>query len=190
MPNPKMAQRSNIVIVSKRQKKAQQDLASAGYLLVDVTSTSPDPTFRRFSPFYPHGNIPIPGTSNTTTSQSVEGLWQGLKVFENEDIDPKKFAVTNMRNIKRPAGNKRGRVIGHKYGDSIIDYVTSRKLIYIPAYMYVLENHLQVEMLFLTNLLKEGNKLALIDYETNEDPEDTRKPMSHAALIASSLNSP
>lgn len=35
------------------------------------------------------------------TAQSVEGVWQGLKVFESEDIDTSKLAVANMKGIKR-----------------------------------------------------------------------------------------
>ena len=35
--------------------------------------------YKTLSPFYPHGGIPIP-FSGSVTSQSVEGIWQGLKV--------------------------------------------------------------------------------------------------------------
>lgn len=45
----------------------------------------------------------------------MEGLWQGLKVFEREDIDPAKWAVTSMSGIKR-SGKSRGAVLGHRFG--------------------------------------------------------------------------
>src|SRR4051794_2019917 len=45
-------------------------------------------------------------------AQSGEGLWQGLKVFEQQDIDPSRWEITNLRGIKR-AGRARGKVLGH-----------------------------------------------------------------------------
>ncbi len=54
----------------------------------------------RFSPFYPHDGISIPNNPDRRAA-SVEGLWQGLKVFEREDIDPAKWRITTMRGIKR-----------------------------------------------------------------------------------------
>jgi hypothetical protein len=97
----------SVVIVSKRAKKVQRELDSKGYVLVDVTSSSSDPLMQKFSPFYPHGSIPIPGMTGKT-SQSVEGVWQGLKVFQMDGIDASKFGVKNMKNIKRATGEKRG----------------------------------------------------------------------------------
>ena len=61
--------------------------------ILDVTSKGPDP-WVRFSPFYPHGDIPVPGESEMFAA-SVEGVWQGLKVFESADVDPLKFEVTS-----------------------------------------------------------------------------------------------
>lgn len=176
----------NVLVVSKRQKKLQESLKQQGYIIIDVTSTSTDLTFRKFSPFYPHGNIPVPGTN--TTAQSVEGIWQGLKVFEREGVDPSKFAISNMKNIKRATGDKRGKVLGHQFGSSeTLNYILSRKQIYIPSYNYVLHNMLHNEISLLRGLLHEGNKLALLDYETNEDVNDTSKPLSHASLIKALL---
>jgi hypothetical protein len=57
----------------------------------------------RFSPFYPHGGIPIPNSPGVF-AQSVEGIWQGLKVFENEDVDPSRWQITDPRGIKRAGG--------------------------------------------------------------------------------------
>lgn len=177
---------SSIVIVSKRQKKSRDALEKEGYIIVDVTSTSDIDTFRKFSPFYPHGGIPVPGMKDATAA-SVEGVWQGLKVFEKEGIDMKKFTITNMRNIKRAVGAKRGRVMGHMYGEDIIGYVDARKSIYVPAYNYVLRNHLKNELALLTGMISEGKKLALIDFDTNEDLENTAKPLAHASLVKKAL---
>ncbi|MDB0601986.1 hypothetical protein PL373_12645 [Tenacibaculum maritimum] len=42
----------------------------------------------------------------------VEGVWQGLKVFESSDIDVKKFEIDSMKNIKRTV-RKNAKVLGH-----------------------------------------------------------------------------
>lgn len=173
---------NNITIVNKRKKKAQVSLESKGYILLDVTCSSTDETFRKFSPFYPHGHIPVPGMQNTI-SASVEGIWQGLKVFENEDVDLKKFHIINMKNIKRAVGEKRGSVEGHRLNDEILTYTEARKRIYVPSYNYVLDTYLQNEIKLISGLLKEGQKVVLLDFDTNDDIEDISRPLSHASLI-------
>ncbi|WP_374223344.1 hypothetical protein [Streptomyces sp. F63] len=53
--------------------------AFPGAEVIDVTSRAPEP-WVRLSPFYPHGGIPVPYCDDVT-SESVEGIWQALKVF-------------------------------------------------------------------------------------------------------------
>lgn len=136
----------------------------------------------RFSPFFPHGGIPIPNTPGSF-AESVEGLWQGLKVFEREDIDPRKWAVTNLSGIKR-GGKSRGAVLGHRFGVGggvLLGYREARVRIYLPAYRWVLENRLGDQVEALRRLA--AGTLVLLDYETNADVEDLSSPLSHAALI-------
>ena len=64
-----------------------------------MTSRGAEP-WVRLSPFYPHGGIPIPGHPGRT-SQSVEGIWQALKMFATEPEDFTKLDVTTMKGIKR-----------------------------------------------------------------------------------------
>src|SRR5581483_9836811 len=99
--------------------------------IIDVTSRGEEP-WVRFSPFYPHGGIPVPNSPGTS-AQSVEGLWQGLKVFEKEGIDPSRWQATNMRGIKQSAGRTRGKVLGHRFGvgnDLLLGYREARLRIY------------------------------------------------------------
>jgi hypothetical protein len=56
-----------------------------GASVVDVTSRGPEP-WAGFSPFYPYGGIPVP-FSPGHTAMSIEGIWQGLKVFEGADVN-------------------------------------------------------------------------------------------------------
>ena len=66
-----------ILVESKRKKIAILYRQHPGALIVDVTSKGPMP-WMKFSPFYPHGGIPVP-FSPGYVSESVEGIWQGLK---------------------------------------------------------------------------------------------------------------
>lgn len=150
--------------------------------VIDVTSKGKEP-FVRLSPFYPHGNIPVPFSSNTF-AYSVEGIWQGLKVFEQADIDTSKFEVQNMKGIKRTV-RKFGKPLGHRKGISgteLLDYLTARKQIYLPSYGWLLQNKTTNEVDQLIQIALRQD-LVLLDFETNADIDNTKKPLSHAALI-------
>lgn len=150
--------------------------------VIDVTSKGKEP-FVRLSPFYPHGNIPVPFSTNTF-AYSVEGIWQGLKVFEQSDIDISKFEVQNMNGIKRTV-RKYGKPLGHRKGVSgseLLDYLTARKQIYLPSYAWLLQNKTTSEVDQLIQIALRQD-LVLLDFETNADIDNTKKPLSHAALI-------
>jgi hypothetical protein len=150
--------------------------------IFDVTSRGTQP-WVRFSPFYPHGNIPVP-FSPGYTSASVEGIWQGLKVFDRADVDPSRFSITSMKGLKRSVRSY-GAVLGHREGvngERLLSYAEARRAIYLPAYHWVLTHCLQ-------DLLAELEKraalqtLVLLDYETNCNLDDLARPLSHAGLI-------
>lgn len=173
---------NKIEVASKRRKVAnlQRDFPTAE--IIDLTSKAPEP-WVRFSPFYPHGDIPIP-LSHSQSAQSVEGIWQGLKVFETAGIDPEKFHVTNMKGLKRTV-RRFGPVLGHRLGvdgREIIGYREARAKIYLPAYRWVLDHCLQHEVGSLKELA-EKKPLILLDYETNCDVDNLQKPLSHAGLV-------
>ena len=171
----------DIVILNRKAKKQIENYRNKTYTIIDVTSKS-NSQYVKFSPFYPHGNIPIPGISNLF-ADSVEGIWQGLKQFEDGGTDYRKFFIRNMKNIKRSC-RKYGRVLGHKFNDGandiVLNYYEARKQIYVPAYTWVLEKNLRVE---LFNIIENSNKIVLLDYTTNENIEDLSTPFSHASLV-------
>ncbi len=171
-----------IAVESRRKKPGTLEKLWPGAMVIDVTSKGAEP-WVRFSPFYPHGGVPIPNTPSEM-AQSVEGLWQGLKVFEREDIEPRKWAITDMSGIKR-GGKSRGAVRGHRFGvgsDTLLGYRDARFRIYLPAYKWVLEHRLASEVEQLRRLAADKS-LVLLDYETNADVEDVSSPLSHAALV-------
>jgi hypothetical protein len=170
------------MIESRRKRLDKLQLSHPDTAIIDVTSRGELP-WVRFSPFFPHGGIPIP-FSPVRFAKSVEGIWQGLKVFETEDVDPAKWEITNMKGIKRST-RSRGRVLGHRQGvqgDALLDYLQARRQIYLPVYRWVLENRLREEVAQLQAIAAQ-QPLVLLDYETNADVSDLRRPLSHAALI-------
>jgi len=153
--------------------------------IFDVTSKG---EYKTLSPFYPHGSIPVP-FSGSVTSQSVEGIWQGLKVFQSEGIDISCFDNKTMKNLKRTV-RTHGKCLGHRKGrgcKGLLGYIEGRNNICVPSYHWMLKNKCQKEIAYFKSLLKEGKTLVFLDYDTNENIEDASKPLSHASLIKAYL---
>ena len=171
-----------IIIESKRKKPATILKKYPGAILADVTSQA-DTRLKELSPFYPHYDIPVP-FSDGYTATCVEAIWQGLKVFESCDVDIQMFKNDTMKNIKRTV-RRFGKPLGHRkgvYGTELLGYIEARKQIYIPTYKWVLEN----KVAWIIEKLKEASKtktIVLLDYDTNADVENEKKPLSHASLI-------
>ena len=172
-----------MIIIESKKKKPENILKKyPDAVLCDVTSKAKD-SLIKLSPFYPHGGIPVP-FSDGYTATCVEAIWQGLKVFENSDIDISMFQNDTMKNIKRTV-RKYGTPLGHRKGvngTELLDYLEARKQIYILAYRWVLENKVYgiIEKL---RLASKTRTIVLLDYDTNSDVENLKKPLSHASLI-------
>lgn len=171
-----------IIIESKRKKPSTILKQYPDAILADVTSQA-DTRLRELSPFYPHYDIPVP-FSDGYTATCVEAIWQGLKVFESCDVDVEMFKNDTMKNIKRTV-RRFGKPLGHRkgvYGTELLGYIEARKQIYIPTYKWVLEN----KVAWIIEKLREASKtktIVLLDYDTNADVENAKKPLSHASLI-------
>ena len=172
-----------IIVESKRKKPATILKKYPDAILADVTSGAKDGLVK-LSPFYPHGGIPVP-FSEGYTATCVEAIWQGLKVFESCDIDVQMFQNDTMKNIKRTV-RRFGKPLGHRKGvngTELLGYIEARKQIYIPTYRWVLENKVAHIIERLRAASNEGKTIVLLDYDTNADVEDPKKPLSHASLI-------
>lgn len=171
-----------IVIESKRRKRENILKKYPNAVIADVTSQATDGLVR-LSPFYPHGDIPVP-FSEGYTAMCVEAIWQGLKVFETMDVDVNMFANDTMKNIKRTV-RRFGKPLGHRKGvkgTELLGYIEARKQIYLPAYKWVLEN----KVANIIERLREASKtktIVLLDYTTNCDIDNSKTPLSHAFLI-------
>lgn len=171
-----------IIVASKRKKRETLLRKYPDAILADVTSKATDDLVK-LSPFYPHGGIPVP-FSDGMTATCVEAIWQGLKVFESADVDVAMFRNDTMRNIKRTV-RRFGKPLGHRkgvHGTELLGYIEARKQIYIPTYQWVLEH----KVASIIDRLREASRtktILLLDYDTNGDVENPRKPLSHASLI-------
>lgn len=171
-----------IIIESKRKKRETLLKHYPDAILADVTSKATDDLVK-LSPFYPHGGIPVP-FSEGMTAACVEAVWQGLKVFETADVDVAMFQNDTMRNIKRTV-RRFGRPLGHRkgvHGTELLGYIEARKQIYLPTYRWMLEHKVGT----IIDRLREASQtktIILLDYDTNGDVGNPRKPLSHAALV-------
>lgn len=171
-----------LVVESHKKKETTILKQYPNAVIADVTSHASSELIK-LSPFYPHGDIPVP-YSNGITAMCVEAIWQGLKVFENADIDTSLFSNTSMSNIKRTV-RKFGKPLGHRkgvYGELLLGYIEARHLIYLPSYKWVLENKVNHLIEYLRKI-SQDRTVVLLDYATNSDIDNPSKPLSHAFLI-------
>lgn len=174
-----------IYIENKKRKieKIKEQYPDADIL--DITSKSPYRYAQMLSPFYPHGNIPVPFTPGMTAT-CVEAIWQGLKVFKTADVDVSLFRNDTMKDLKRTV-RRFGPPLGHRkgvYGTELLNYFDARMLIYLPSYKWVLDNVVSVHD--IVSRIAERAKMhdiVFMDYNTNDNFRDISSPLSHAGLV-------
>ena len=150
----------------------------AGSVVIDVSSYAPEP-YCTLSPMWVHGGIPVPGMHGQT-SDTVEGVWQGLKVIRG------KIAT---RYFRGPGAKRGGKPSGHKFGGKELGIVEARRRIYIPTYEWMLENRIEqklLEELIATALA--GVTQHIHDVGDSGDPNDTNQPLAHAAVLVQYIN--
>ena len=174
-----------IYVVNKKRKRENIQKEFPGAIILDVTSTSESRSAQLLSPFYPHMNIQIPFTEELKAT-CVEAVWQGLKVFQDADVDLSTFKNATMEGLKRSV-RKYGQPKGHRkgvYGSELLDYFEARMLIYLPTYKWVLDHVPEVHR--VVERIKERSQIqdiVLLDYNTNIDFRDVSKPLTHAGLL-------
>lgn len=176
-----------IYLASKRTSQTNLRQQYGNGAIIDVTSRASEP-WVKFSPFYPHGGIPVPFTPGRTAA-SVEAIWQGLKVFEHEDVDAALLDDMSFHRRKR-GGPARGQALGHRarlHGERLLGYAEARRSIYLPTYRWMLE-HCVGDLVERLRRLSASGLVTLLDYDTNADVDNLTRPLSHAALIIHYIN--
>jgi len=171
-----------IIVENRRKSLKTLDKKYPNAVIFDITSKGKEP-YVKFSPFYPHGSIPVPFSENIYAT-TLEGIWQGLKVFSSEGIDIDKFKIVDMKGIKR-SERKYGKVLGHQKGifsNELLDYASARRQIYLKTYAWILDNIMSPYVQELKEIAFKKD-LVLLDYETNLDIDNLKRPLSHAGLV-------
>lgn len=179
-----------IYIENKKRKLEGIQAQYPNAYILDITSSSKLSYAQLLSPFYPHGNIPIPFSPHSF-AMSVEGIWQGLKVFTSCGIDTSMFYNDTMKGLKRTV-RRFGQPLGHQKGinsTELLSYFDARMQIYLPSYKWVLDNVPRVHAIIerIAERAK-SNDIVLLDYNTNDDYRDLSSPMSHAGLVKLYIN--
>jgi hypothetical protein len=149
-----------------------------GSVVVDVSSYADFP-YGTLSPMWVHGGIPIPGLSGKT-SDTVEGIWQGLKVIRGK-IAPRYFSGPGQKRGGKPAG--------HQYGDKLLGIVEARLKIYRPAYEWMLQQ--RIDALLIQSFIDrafQGVTQHFHDVGDNGDVHNTNEALAHASLLVQYLN--
>jgi hypothetical protein len=162
-------------------------------LRVDTYQAAP-PDMARFAtmnPFHfdPAWCIPVPGQPGRH-SCSVEAVWQGLKILDGSTD----FAMFDRPPAKRPPDRERGP--GYDYtasrfrlGADEVDLVTARLILYLPAYLFVLERLVPtVALAEIDAALAAGRDVYCYDWDDNTDIFDPAASFSHSAVLAAWFN--
>ena len=148
-----------------------------GAVVYDVSSRG-KPPFVKLSPFFPHGLIPVPGHAGKT-ADSVEGIWQGLKLLDG---------VTDESYFTGKGRKRRGRPSGHLFEGRSLGYVEARRLIYVPAYTHLWRECIGNDLRRLFHdMAASGRPQYFYDFESNGDVDDPRSPLAHASVLVTLL---
>lgn len=147
-------------------------------VVVDVSSYA-DAPYCTLSPMWPHGGIPVPGMAGVT-SDSVEGVWQGLKVIRGK-IAPRYFTGRGQKRGGKPAG--------HQFGKKLLKIVEAREKIYRPTYEWILVHRVDQALIeqFIERAIA-GVTQHFHDVSDNGNINDPDEGWAHAAVLVQYLN--
>ncbi|MET7737585.1 hypothetical protein ABZT02_40670 [Streptomyces sp. NPDC005402] len=143
--------------------------------------------FRAMNPFHfvPEWRIPVPGLDDY--AQSLESVWQALKLVDGHTDLP----MLHTPPVKRPPDQERGPGYDYaasvfRFGDHMLDLVTARYLIYLPTYLYLLDRLVPESVVEeILGTLAGGGGVVFYDWDANHDIEDTNGSFSHSAILSS-----
>lgn len=115
-----------------------------------------------------------------TTSDTVEGIWQGLKVIRG---------ATAKRYFSGPGQKRGGKPSGHQYGEKLLKIAEAREKIYRVAYEWMLANRADQDL--LEGFLKcafDGVTQYFHDVSDNANINNADEGWAHAAVLVQYLN--
>ncbi len=114
------------------------------------------------------------------TSDSVEGIWQGLKVIDGKTA-PRYFVGQGQKRGGKPRG--------HQYEGKLLGIIEAREKIYRVAYEWVLEHRVSKELIesFLVRA-RSGLAQYFHDVSDNGNISAPDEGWAHAAVLVQYLN--
>jgi hypothetical protein len=145
-----------------------------------------DDPWRKFSPQYQHGQIPVPGMKGMY-AESIQGLWEGMKLIgpkgKKGRINPGYFTGPGrFRALKEGEWCS-----GFSYDGRQIGMAEARIRIFLPCYVWMIQNHC-ADLLGNIKIRASRQDIWLYDKIGNVDPTDTSMEISHAAIVVAFLN--
>jgi len=137
---------------------------------------------------------------------NFESYWQSGKVYENIDINITKKWWKEQKQPKRRYPNSKGKKVLYAVfdgNDEKMDYITSRKKVYIPEYYDLIKNSKVLKE--LQNKYKNGTKITVYDFDgprfkngevnclkvskgmLKEKFLDTTFPFGHGYIVAAAI---
>lgn len=184
---------THIVALSRKEvsrRLSKEDMKNT--LLIDTYNGAPMNMlpFQLFNPFYtwPSKILSVPGMTGIR-SRSIEAIWQGTKLI-NHETDYNQFESSPY---KRPSeidreNNREFSYINTQftYKKSILNHIEARFLIYLIAYLDLLNNHIPDTLIkMILSAIKENKTIIFYDWDTNMDISNVKESFSHSAILAS-----
>ena len=138
---------------------------------------------------------------------NFESYWQSGKVFENIPIETTKKWWRELKEPKRRYPKSKGNKVLYALfddNDEKMDYVTSRKKVYVPQYYDLIKDKDIIEE--YKQILMKGKNIIIYDFDGPRDINgdvlcveltndllidkinDTRHPFGHGYIVASCIN--
>ena len=193
-----MSQKVYIASMNLRGKQANKICETS--LRLNVTSAQPktNPDRLTFSPM-----SPVDG--GYKGYWNFESYWQSGKVFEDIPEEITKLYWKQLKEPKRRYPNSKNKKVLYANfdGHNKLNYIESRKLIYVPEYYNLINNTPRLN--YWKDLLDKGYSVTIYDFDGPRDIDgepicmevdlellknkinDTRFPFGHGYVIASLL---
>lgn len=143
-----------------------------GALVLDVTLGG---GMGMMAPEYAVGGLAVPGRDEKALS--ILGMWEGLKVFKNRDVDPGFFSNEKKLGEVRKCKSY-GKLVGVRKGNEILGFEEAVESVFKEAYREMIrEKYPKI----IEGLRKKSDErvVVLLDY-----PEEMRKsPCSHGEIL-------